>query len=85
MTEKEFSYVVTLAAALTSADTDMIIIAWGRHGGLHSRADDIIGLISDYCDPQALYKTKADQPGHPLYLPYETELFYWSERFDARD
>lgn len=70
------------AIRLATYNAEMVVCAWGTHGGLNRRGDDVLGIISAFCVPLALKRTKSDQPGHPLYIPYERDLFLWSERFE---
>lgn len=63
-------------AAILSAvrSWDLVVCGWGNHGGLHRRSAHVLELIRGECEPKALCMTKVDQPGHPLYMPYDTEL-----------
>ena len=47
-------------------ETTLTIGAWGNHGRLLNRGDDVIELLDNlYC----LRITKEGHPSHPLYLP----------------
>ena len=53
-----------------------VIVAWGNHGTLHNRAQFISSeILKHYQDKIFSLKILNNgQPGHPLYIPYETEL-----------
>ena len=48
----------------------VIICAWGNHGTLFNRSDEVLKLIraQQGARPMALKVSKTGQPGHPLYL-----------------
>jgi hypothetical protein len=56
-----------------------VVVGWGMHGQYLDR-DAIVSdaaravSVSLYC----LGTTHSGQPKHPLYIPYERELAYWS-------
>ncbi len=52
-----------------SAD-DVLLAAWGIHGGLHGRGDAVLRLMREASPvpPQALGVTASGMPRHPLYL-----------------
>lgn len=52
---------------------DTVICAWGKHGMLLNRGNEVLELISKECDPYCLKKNKDGSPSHPLYLGYSTE------------
>jgi len=48
-----------------SAGAGVVIVAWGFHGALNGRQEDVLKLLKD---PQYLALTKDGNPRHPLYL-----------------
>ena len=59
--------------AIASADT--VLLAWGNHGALKSRSDQVLQLIDVGSNKLfCLGKTKKGHPRHPLYLPSSTPL-----------
>jgi len=53
-----------------AAQASMILCAWGAHGVLRGRAGEVRTLLADkplHC----LGMTRAGEPAHPLYLPYD--------------
>lgn len=58
------------AGALSAEKT---IIAWGRHGTLHGRADAVLKLLQKNAGNRvhALAMNNDGSPRHPLYVPYE--------------
>lgn len=61
----------------------MVICAWGNHGALNGRAAAVVYHLLAHCgiDLYCLTQTGAGEPGHPLYLPYETEPALWLKRY----
>lgn len=60
---------------------DKIVCGWGNHGWRHKRNARVLELLRGLsCTPLAFGVTKGDQPRHPLYLSYGTELFRWDYR-----
>lgn len=57
------------------------ICAWGSHGVLLDRASHVTKLLrSGGVELNYLRMTeRSNQPGHPLYIPYETPLTSWQE------
>lgn len=47
-----------------------IICAWGNHGTLANRSEEVLNLIKDF-DLYYLRLTSIGQPSHPLYISYE--------------
>lgn len=47
--------------------SDFVIAAWGNHGSLLSRSDEVLQMANGKCNALAI--TKSGMPGHPLYLP----------------
>lgn len=58
-------------AILESAGSaDLVIAAWGAHGALLSRGEEVLqSLIGIGVHVHVLRMTKSGHPGHPLYLP----------------
>jgi len=46
-----------------------IVAAWGQHGRLRGRDEDVIRLVTGLADLHCLRRTKHGLPWHPLYLP----------------
>ena len=62
-----------------AAEAGMILCAWGALGVLRGRADAVRTLLAGrplHC----LGRTKAGEPAHPLYLPYDRrpEPYGWA-------
>lgn len=59
-----------------SEKVDKVILAWGNHGKIYDRSDEIVKKLSERGIPMyALTVTEEDEPGHPLYLKAELEPF----------
>ena len=53
--------------------TQDLICAWGNHGRLNGRGDEVRGLLSGHgCKPRIFRLTRRDEPTHPLYVSYST-------------
>lgn len=56
---------------------DRIVLCWGNHGQHVERGTKILELLRNFpC--HYLTKTKAGQPGHPLYLKADLEPLEWN-------
>ncbi len=53
-------------------DSDVVVAAWGNNGLYKDRSQAVIKMFSGKL--QALRITKLGMPGHPLYVPANTEL-----------
>jgi hypothetical protein len=53
-------------------ETGVVIAAWGEIGRYQNRCEVVWKMIADF-HPLCLRKTKKGFPGHPLYVPRETE------------
>jgi hypothetical protein len=52
-----------------------VILAWGNHGDIRSRADEVLKLLAeDQSKLVCLGLTKSSHPRHPLYVPATTTL-----------
>jgi hypothetical protein len=59
------------------ADADAIVLAWGNHGGIRQRADEVRCLLSTEryrADLFCFGLTKQGHPRHPLYVRRTTPL-----------
>lgn len=50
-----------------AARADLIVCAWGVHGGLYERDVEVVDLLRDY-RLHALKSTRWGKPAHPLYM-----------------
>jgi hypothetical protein len=58
-----------------------IIAAWGVHGRLFYRDENVRRLLRPIGDLYCLRKTKNGSPSHPLYLPADLlPVLYWTKR-----
>ena len=53
----------------------IVICAWGNHGSLFNRSDEVLKLIRSLqgARPTALKVSKTGQPSHPLYLKADAQ------------
>ncbi len=66
-----------ILSAATSAD--LVIAAWGTHGELQGRGDEVREmLVGAGIALHALRVTKAGHPGHPLYVAGDTLPTTWT-------
>lgn len=74
-----------IEAALVAPD--MVIAAWGTHGGLMDQDLTVLGWLDQYgIIPHCLGITKNGQPVHPLMQPYSAVLRpYHGRRFQVID
>ena len=57
---------------------DRIVCAWGNHGSLLRRGEEVHGMLVEYgAKPLVLGLTKIGQPAHPLYLPADLRPRPW--------
>lgn len=68
-------------------DADMVVCAWGAHGGHLDQDETVLGWIESYLDINdmevpimALKRTKDGFPSHPLYLRADAVPFPYSGR-----
>lgn len=64
----------------TKSKGGKVVVGWGRHGGYLDRYASVLDVaratsVSLYC----LGTTHSGQPKHPLYIPYECKLTFWSQ------
>ena len=66
----------TIIEAARSAD--LVIAAWGTHGELHGRGNEVRELLTkNKLELHTLRLTKAGYPGHPLYVAANTPPRLW--------
>ena len=56
-----------------ASESDIVVCAWGTHGRLHGRGDQVVSLLSGVADLWCLGQTKDGYPKHPLYLSSRTQ------------
>lgn len=62
---------------------DRVIYAWGTNAE-EKRPREVDSIVRSLgVTPMALHITNDGHPGHPLYLPYETEPKPWNEKTDG--
>lgn len=67
----------------TAKRAGKIICAWGTHGALRDRGNQVAAMLTAAgFDLYALKITGAGQPGHPLYIGYDTADFLWRAKGD---
>ena len=65
----------TEAIISKASESETIIAGWGTHGTHRGRDEEVKALIVELGRPlYAVRLTKDGHPGHPLYIPYDTEL-----------
>lgn len=65
-----------IVAAATAAD--VVVAAWGVHAALGGRGEQVRKLlVSSNVELRCLRLTKDGHPGHPLYVPADTEAQLW--------
>lgn len=61
-----------------SRQADLVLCAWGTHGSHMGRSSQIRDLLKQSgCTPYCLTTTSGGEPGHPLYIPYNTKPEPW--------
>jgi hypothetical protein len=68
-----------LAISVGAATSTLVVAAWGTHGTLKGRDQEVIGLIRKWKDLYCLALTKEGIPGHPLYLKKDLKPALFSE------
>lgn len=59
---------------LTAQTADLVVCAWGAHGKLYNRGEQVIKMLQDNDVPlHCLGTTKDGQPRHPLYVAATTQ------------
>lgn len=56
-----------------ASGVDRVVCAWGAHGGHLGQDETMLGWLGD-CPRFALKLSKHGHPGHPLYLPANSQL-----------
>ena len=62
-----------------ASEASLVIAAWGAHGSLHQRDDDVVAMLVSTGKLHYLRFTKAKQPCHPLYLPRTLKPIPWGK------
>ena len=63
----------------------MVLCGWGVHGRLLRRGEAVANMLSQSgITLHALHITRADEPGHPLYLKNDQAPFVWREGSRSR-
>lgn len=57
-----------------AAEADLIIIAWGTHHLGGAWPHKVTAILQEQGSVYALRRTKAGDPGHPLYVPADQQL-----------
>lgn len=63
--------------ARTAAESDLIVCAWGNHGKLSGRGEQVVELLS-FWTLQCFGTTRERQPKHPLYLRADSPLIHFA-------
>lgn len=57
---------------------DLVVAAWGVHGSLHGRGDQVVELLDRQgIALSTLRRTRDGHPSHPLYLPADLTPTPW--------
>ncbi len=66
----------TLLATLPAVQAlgGRLVCGWGNHGAHLGRSDQLRALLADFEGLRCFPKTKAGEPGHPLYLRKDVAL-----------
>lgn len=60
---------------------DIVVCAWGNNGAYMDQDKTFLGWLDELLvTPKALRISKDGHPGHPLYIPYGTELVEYEGR-----
>ncbi len=58
-----------------AVECEFMVCGWGNHGTLRGRSEHVMRRLRDGgFDLRCLLKTREGEPGHPLYIPYDTPL-----------
>lgn len=68
-----------LAIVRAAGESQIVVCAWGQHGSLHGRSQQVQKLLRRLCSPKMHYlkQSKNGEPGHPLYIPYSVLPVPW--------
>jgi len=53
---------------------NMVVLCWGSNGEFMGRGREVYELVNGLCVPKCINICSNGEPGHPLYLPYETNV-----------
>ena len=67
-----------LRVMTADAQVGRILLAWGNHGLLFNRQEQVLTLIRPHTEPVCFGVTKEAAPRHPLYLKNETKVEFFS-------
>ena len=58
--------------------SDVVVFAWGNHGKILNRGDEVRDIAKGVCAPYHLGLNKTGEPKHPLYLPNDIKAqMFW--------
>ena len=57
-----------------ASQSHSIVVAWGNHGCLKERDQEVLALLSEFGSLYSFGRTKLNMPKHPLYLPGAARL-----------
>lgn len=59
------------ALRVAAAESDLVICGWGNHGKHRNRSREVVAMLAERnLKLHALYMTRDNEPGQPLYLGY---------------
>ena len=65
-----------MLSIVDEAESGRVICGWGNHGNFMRRGLEVRQLLGQWrARPEALSLTRADEPGHPLYLRADARPF----------
>ncbi len=61
----------------TAREADLVVAAWGAHGKLAGRGEEVARLLAAVAPVHVVRFTADGSPGHPLYLPASAVPQVW--------